>query len=113
MGIIGQRFFKLQRVEILRAALSVCLHAVRVERDRLRQRIDCLAEAQLPAERVGQLQKRFIRLRLCAAGADLVRVGKPVRQIPKLTFVRSVDVGKVFSHLKPPRSFLFLRQTRD
>ena len=87
MRIIRERPFKLQRIEILGAALVVSFHAFRLKLDCLRQGVDGLSEAQLPAQRVRQLQKRFIRLRLCAAGENFVRVGKPMRQILKLAFV--------------------------
>ena len=86
-GIIRERLFKLQRIEILGSALAVSFHAFRFQLDRLRQNVNCLPEAQLPAQRVCQLQKSFIRLGLCAAGENFIRIGKPMRQILKLTFV--------------------------
>ena len=85
--IIRERPFKLQRIEILGAAFAVSFHAFRFKRDGLCQSVNCLPEAQLPAQRIRQLQKRFIRLQLCTAGENFVRVSKPMRQILKLAFV--------------------------
>ena len=111
--IIRERPFKLQRIEILGAALAVSFHAFRLQLDCLRQSVDRLPETQLPAQRVCQLQNIFIRLRFCAAGENFVRVGKPMRQILKLTFVRRMNVCKVFSHVTPPKWFRFWRSARD
>ena len=52
-------------------------------------------------------------LLFCAAGANFVRVGKPMRQVLKLAFVRRMNVRKVFSHITPPKWFLFWRSARD
>ena len=96
--VIVESGAKLEGVEIFGAAFAVGLDALRGQRNRARQRVDGLAEAQLPAERVRQRKETFIVFRLCAAGGDFRRVGKAVRQSAELTFTGRMDVGKIFSH---------------